>query len=34
MSIQIPAKKNIQPTNQEDPLRYYYLPVGNKKVIS
>lgn len=27
MKIQIPDKKNIQPTNQEDPLRYYYLPV-------
>ncbi|MDI6792161.1 MAG: class I SAM-dependent methyltransferase [bacterium] len=26
MKIQIPDKKNIQPTNQEDPLRYYYLP--------
>lgn len=30
MKIQIPDKKNIQTTNQEDPLRYYYLPIiGN-----
>lgn len=30
MHIQIPAEENVEPTNQEDPLRYYYLPViGN-----
>ncbi|MEW6103678.1 MAG: class I SAM-dependent methyltransferase [bacterium] len=27
MKIQIPSKENIKATNEEDPLKYYYLPV-------
>lgn len=27
MKIKLPEKKNIKPTNKEDPLNYYYIPV-------